>query len=87
VVDQIGSRKEGRGSPEGFSTAKGIGGGERTTASRSRGQRWGPSGWGGSTRRRGAWGGVETVGGGLKRDVCDGSVTTSTAVFRAAHER
>jgi hypothetical protein len=53
---------------------KQVGGGEETAVSRSRGHRWGPSGWGGSTRRRGAWGGVEMVGGGLERAVQGGSV-------------
>jgi hypothetical protein len=42
-------------------------------ASRSRGHRWGLSGLGGSTRWRGAWGGVEMIRGGLERAVCGGS--------------
>jgi hypothetical protein len=41
-------------------------------ASRSRGHRRGPSSWGGSTRRRSAWGGVETVEGGLERAIRGG---------------
>jgi hypothetical protein len=45
----------------------------KTAASRSRGHRWGPRGWGGSTRWRGAWGGVEMIGGGLERAVRGGS--------------
>jgi hypothetical protein len=36
VVDRIGGRREGRGSPEGFFAVEGIDGGERTAASRSR---------------------------------------------------
>jgi hypothetical protein len=73
VADWIGGRREGRGSPEGFFVAEGIGGGERTAASWSRGHLQGPSGWGGSTWRRGAWGGVETDRGGLERVVDGGS--------------
>jgi hypothetical protein len=53
---------------------KQVDGGEETAASRSRGHRWGSSGWGGCTQRRGAWGGVETVGGGLERAVHGGLV-------------
>jgi hypothetical protein len=87
VVDQIGGRREGRGSPEGFSMAEGIGGGERSAASRSRGHRRGPSSWRGSTLWRGAWGGVEMVGGGLEWAIRGGSATVSTAVFGVAHER
>jgi hypothetical protein len=44
VADPIGGHKEGRGSSEGFSAAEGIGGGDRTSASRSRGHRRGLSG-------------------------------------------
>jgi hypothetical protein len=58
----------------GLTTAKQVGGGEETPASRGRGHWWGLSGWGGSTRWRGAWGGVEMVGEGLERVVCGGSV-------------
>jgi hypothetical protein len=53
---------------------EGIGGGEETVASRSRGHRWGPSGRGGCTWRRGDWGGVKMVGGWLERAVRGGSV-------------
>jgi hypothetical protein len=87
VADRIGGRREGRGSPEGFSAAEGISSGKRTATSRSRGRRWGLSGWGGSTRRCGAPSGVETVRGGLEQAVCGGSVKASTALFRAAQER
>jgi hypothetical protein len=66
VADWISVRREGRGSPEGFSTVEGISGGERTIASQSRGHRRGPSDWGGSTWWHGAWDGVEMVGGGLE---------------------
>jgi hypothetical protein len=52
---------------------EGIGDGEKTAASQSRGHQRGPSGWGGSTQWHGAWGGVETVRGGLERVVCGGS--------------
>jgi hypothetical protein len=44
VMDRFGNQREGRSSPEGFSVAEGIGGGEETAASRSRGHRRGPSG-------------------------------------------
>jgi hypothetical protein len=74
VRDRFGGQREGRGSPEGFSAVEGIGGGEATAPSQSRGHRWGPSDWGGSTQRHGAWGGVDTVEGGLERAVHDGSV-------------
>jgi hypothetical protein len=53
--------------------AEGISGGVRTATSRSRGHRRGPSGWGGGTRRRSAWGGVETVRGGLEWAIHGGS--------------
>jgi hypothetical protein len=53
---------------------KQVSGGEETAASQSSGHQRGPSGWGGCTQRRGAWGGVETVGGGLERVVHGGSV-------------
>jgi hypothetical protein len=53
---------------------KQVGGGEETAASRSRGHWRGLSGWGGSTRRRGAWGEVKMVGGRLERAVRSGSV-------------
>jgi hypothetical protein len=69
VMDRFGGRREGRSLLEGFSATEGIGGEEETTTSRSRGHRWGPSGRGGCTRRRGAWGGVEMVGGGLEQAV------------------
>jgi hypothetical protein len=72
VADRIGGCREGRGSPEGFSTMGGISEEERTSASQSRDHRRGLSGWGGSTRQRSAWGGVETVGGGLEWDVHGG---------------
>jgi hypothetical protein len=52
---------------------EGINGGEKTAASQSRGHRRGPSGWGGCTRQRGTWGGVETIGGGLQQAVRGGS--------------
>jgi hypothetical protein len=68
-TDRIGGRREGSGSMEGFSVAEGISGGERTVASQSMSHQRGPSGWGGSTQQCGAWGGVETVGGGLERVV------------------
>jgi hypothetical protein len=55
------------------STAEGIGGGEKMAASQSRVHRRGPSGWGGSTQRHGAWGGVEMVGGGLEHAIHSGS--------------
>jgi hypothetical protein len=87
VADRLGGRREGRNSPEGFSGVEVIGGGGRTSASRSRGHQRGLSSWGGSTRRRDAWGGVDTVGEGLERAVCSGSATASTAVFAAAQER
>jgi hypothetical protein len=53
---------------------EGIGGGEETVASQSRGHRRGPSGWGGCTRWHSAWGGVEMVRGGLEWAVRGGSV-------------
>jgi hypothetical protein len=53
---------------------KQVSGGEETVASRSRGHWWGLSDWGVSTQRRGAWGGVEMVRGGLERAVRGGSV-------------
>jgi hypothetical protein len=87
VVDQIGGRREWRGSPEGFSAMEGIGDGERMVASRSRGHQRGQSSWGVSTQRRDAWGGVETVGGGLEQAIRGGSETASTVVFRVAQER
>jgi hypothetical protein len=59
---------------EGLTAAKRVGAREETAASQSRGYRWGSSGWGGSTRRRGAWGEVKMVGGGLVQAVRDGSV-------------
>jgi hypothetical protein len=59
---------------EGLTAAKRVGGGEETAASQSRGYRRGSSGWGGSTRRHGAWGEVKMVGGGLERAVRGGSV-------------
>jgi hypothetical protein len=74
VTDRFGGRREGRSSSKGFSTTEGIGGEEETAASRSRGHRRGPSGWGGCTRRRGASGGVETIGGGLEWAIHGGSV-------------
>jgi hypothetical protein len=74
VTDLFGGRREGRSSPEGFSMVEGIGGGEETVASRSRGHWWGPSGWEGCTQWHGAWGGVKTVGGALERAVRSGSV-------------
>jgi hypothetical protein len=86
VVDLIGGRREGRGSPKGFSAVEGIDGGDRTLTSWSRGHQRGPSGWGGSTQRRNALGGVEKVREGLERAVHGGSVTMSTAVFRVAQE-
>jgi hypothetical protein len=67
----IGGRGAHRG---GLTVAQQVDGGEETAASRSRGHRWGPSGWGGCTQRRGAWGGVEMVGGGLQRAVHGGLV-------------
>jgi hypothetical protein len=87
VVDPIGGRREGRGSPEGFSMAEGIGSGGRTSASRSRGHWWGPSSWGERTRRCDAWGGVKTVEERLERAVRGGSAMVSTAVFEVAQER
>jgi hypothetical protein len=85
-ADRIGGQIEGRGLLEGFSAAEGNGGGEKTTASQSRGHRWGPSSWGGSTRRRDAWGGVEMIGGGLEWVVHGSSATVSTVVFGVAQE-
>jgi hypothetical protein len=73
VTDRFGSRREGGASPEGFSMAEGIGGRENMVASRSGGHRRGTSGWGGSTRWHYAWGGVETVEGGLEWAVPGGS--------------
>jgi hypothetical protein len=70
--------ERGGGSPEGLPAVEGIGDGVRTSASQSKGHRWGPSGWGGSTQRCGAWGGVEAV--------CSGSATASMAVFGAVQE-
>jgi hypothetical protein len=67
VTDWFGGRKEGRGSLEGFSTAEGINGREKTVASRSRGHQRGLSGLGGSTQWRGAWGGVEMTIEGLEQ--------------------
>jgi hypothetical protein len=74
VTDRFGGQREWRSSSEGFSVAEGIGGGEETAASWSRGHQRGLSGWGECTRRCGAWGGVETVGGWLERAVCGGLV-------------
>jgi hypothetical protein len=67
VTDQFGGRKEGRGSPEGFSVAEGINGREKTVARRSRGHRRSLSGLGGSTQWLGAWGGVEMTREGLEQ--------------------
>jgi hypothetical protein len=58
----------------GLMVVKQVGGGEETVASQSRGHRQGSRGWGGSTRRRSAWGGVEMVGGWLERAVRGGSI-------------
>jgi hypothetical protein len=58
----------------GLTVVKQVGGGEETVASQSRGHRQGSRGWGGSTRRRSAWGGVEMVGGWLERAVRGGSI-------------
>jgi hypothetical protein len=66
VTDRFDGQREGRGSPKGFSAVEGTGGGEKMAASWSRGHRRGPSSWEGSTQRRGAWGGVETVKEGLE---------------------
>jgi hypothetical protein len=74
VTDWFGGRREGRSSLEGFSTAEGIGGGEEMVASQSRGHRRGPSGRGGCTRQRDAWGGVKTVGGWLEWAVRGSSI-------------
>jgi hypothetical protein len=74
VMDRFGGRREGRSSPGGFSMTEGIGSGEETVASRSRGHWRGLSGRGGCTRQRGAWGGVETIEGWLEWAVRDGSV-------------
>jgi hypothetical protein len=87
VADRIGSRREGRGSPKGFSPVEVLGGGQRMVASWSWGHRRGLSGWGGSTWWRDAWGGVEMVVGGLEWAVRGSSVTASTTVFRVAQER
>jgi hypothetical protein len=87
VADRIGSRREGRGSPKGFSPVEVLGGGQRMVASWSWGHRRGLSGWGGSTWWRDAWGGVEMVVGGLEWAVRGGSVTASTTVFRVAQEQ
>jgi hypothetical protein len=67
----IGSGGAHRG---GLAAVKQVGGGEEMAASRSRGHWRDPSGGGGSTRRCGAWGGVEMVGGGLEQAICGGSV-------------
>jgi hypothetical protein len=69
--------ERGAGSPEGLSMVEGINSGGKTSATRSRGHQRGPSGWGGSTRRSDAWGGVEAVGEGLERAVRGGSVMAS----------
>jgi hypothetical protein len=74
VADLYDGRREGRGSPKGFSVAEGIDGREKMAASQSRGHRRGLSGWGRSTRWHGTWGGAETVRGGLERAVRYGSV-------------
>jgi hypothetical protein len=74
VADRFGGQREGRSSLESFSTVERISGGEETVASRSRGHRRGPSGWGGCTQRRGARGGVKTVGGRLEWIVLGGLV-------------
>jgi hypothetical protein len=74
VTDRFGGQREGTSSSEGFFAAKGIGGWEETTASWSRGHQRGLSGWGECTRRYGAWGGVETVGGWLEWAVRSGLV-------------
>jgi hypothetical protein len=58
----------------------------RSSASRGRVHRRGPNGWGGSTQRRDAWGGVEMVGEGLEWAVCSSSAMVSTTVFGAAQE-
>jgi hypothetical protein len=78
VADWIGGGEEGGGHTRWL-----VRSGGRTSTSQSRCHRWGPSGWGGSTRRRGAWGGVEAVGDGLERAVHDSSATARTAVFGA----
>jgi hypothetical protein len=70
---------ESRGSPEGLFMAEGIGGGVKTSASRSRGHWRGLSSWGGSTRWHDAWGGVEAVGQELEWAIRGGSVMASTA--------
>jgi hypothetical protein len=64
--------------------AEGIGAGERISASQSRGHWWGLSGWGGSTRRRDACGGVKAVEQGLEWVVHGSLATTSKAMLRAA---
>jgi hypothetical protein len=74
VTDRFGGQREGRSSSEGFFVAEGIGSGEETTARWSRGHQRGLSSWGECTRRCGAWGGVETVGGWLERAVRGGLV-------------
>jgi hypothetical protein len=58
----------------GLAAVKQVGGGGEIVARWSRGHRRGPTGWGGCTRRCGAWGGIETVGGGLEGAVRGGSI-------------
>jgi hypothetical protein len=78
----------GGGAHRGALTAvKQVGGGEETAASRSRGHRRGLSGWGGCTRRCGAWGGVETIGGGLEQVVRGGSVQPERNCSGGAEEQ
>jgi hypothetical protein len=67
VTNWFGGQKEGRGSPEGFSVAEGINDREKTMASQSRGHWRGLSSLGGSTQRRGTWGGVEVTREGLEQ--------------------
>jgi hypothetical protein len=86
-MDQFCGRREGSCSPEGSSMAKGIGSMEEMAASRSRGSPAGPSSQGGCTRRRGTWGGVETVRGWLEWAVCGGSVRSERKGGRGAEEQ
>jgi hypothetical protein len=60
-VDQVWGGGEEEAHRGGLSIVEGIGGGEKMSASRSRGHQLGQSGWGGNTRRRDAWGVVDSA--------------------------
>jgi hypothetical protein len=76
VADRIGGGRERGGGAHQNACPRLRG---RTSASQSRGHRRGLSGWGGSTRWRDAWGGVEAVGEGPRWAVRGGSAMASTA--------